>query len=455
MSTPAPAPYDDYRRRQSARLEQAVADAEPETSPFAGAPSEVHGAVPALAAALLPRLDDLVRDLYDHPELAFAEHRSVRAVAALLAEHGVTAQVGAYGLPTALRAVAGSGSGPRVAILAEYDALPGVGHGCGHNLIAATAVGAFLVVRELVGRTGGTVELVGTPAEEGGGGKQLIIDAGGFDGVDAAIMVHPGNATRIFGTGLGMRHVDVTYHGQAAHASGAPHLGYNALDAVVTAYQSVAQLRQHILPTDRVHGIITDGGQAPNVVPERASAHFFVRSGELDTLQALSARVDAALRGAAVSTGTTVDLRWDTQPAYLPVRVNDAIASRFVVNLAGRRTFPPRSTAGVAGGSTDMGNVSHVVPAVHPNVQTAPSTVGAHTAAFADTTLTEQARDGVLDSVVGIARTVADILADADLRAEIARQFEADGGRVLFTPAAPAEPEEAARHPAPAAVPAT
>lgn len=228
----------------------------------------------------------------------------------------------------------------------------------------------------------------------------------------------------------------MTYHGQAAHASGAPRLGLNALDAVVTAYQSVAQARQHILPTDRVHGIIPDGGQAPNVVPERASAHFFVRSGEIDTLQVLSARVDAALRGAAVSTGTTVDIRWDTEPAYLPVRVNDAIASRFIVNLEGRRTFPPRSTAGVAGGSTDMGNVSHVVPAIHPNIQTAPATVGAHTAAFAETTLTEQARVGVLDSIVGIARTVADILADADLHTEIARQFEADGGRFVFVPSA-------------------
>lgn len=399
---------------------------------FAGAPRDVHDEIPRQVASLRDELIALSVDLYEHPELAFEEHRSVKALAEALARHGVDAQVGAFGLPTALRAVAGEGSGPRVAILAEYDALPGVGHGCGHNLIAAYGLGAFLTVRSLLDRLGGSVELIGTPAEEGGAGKQLIIDAGGFDGLDAAIMAHPGNRNRIYGSGLGLRHVEVTYHGVAAHASVAPHRGYNALDAVVTAYQSIAQVRQHILPSDRVHGIITDGGQAPNVVPERASAHFFVRSAEIDTLKDVSERVDAALRGAAISTGATAEITWDREPAYLPVRVSNALAARFVANLAGRREFPPPSTATLGGGSTDMGNVSHVVPAIHPNVQTAPSDVGSHTAAFAETTLTEPARDGLVDAAIGLARTAADVLHDGELRAELAREFAEAGGRYVW-----------------------
>lgn len=200
MTTTTPAPYDAYRRRTDKRLAQALADAAPETSPFAGASAEVRDAVPGLAAALQPRLDalvlDLDLDLDEHPRLRFAEHRSVRAVATLLAEHGVEAEVGVYGLPTALRAVAGSGTGPRVVILAECDALPGVGHGCGHNLIAAQAVGAFLVVRDLVAQIGGTVELIGTPAGRAVAGSSSSSMTGGFDGVDAAIMVHPGTPPR-------------------------------------------------------------------------------------------------------------------------------------------------------------------------------------------------------------------------------------------------------------------
>ncbi|ACQ82390.1 amidohydrolase [Beutenbergia cavernae DSM 12333] len=395
----------------------AVAPPEREAHPLAARVDEV-------LTGLLPDLRQLADELHDDPETAYEEHRSAARVAALLERHGVAAQVGAFGLPTALHANAGDG-GPRVAILAEYDALPDIGHACGHNLIAATAVGAFLAVRELLEHAGGTVELIGSPAEEGGGGKQRIIDAGGFEGVAAAVMVHPGNRDRAYGSGLGMRHVEVTYRGVEAHASAAPERGYNALDAVVTAYQSVAQVRQHILPTDRVHGIITDGGQAPNIVPGRAAAHFFVRSATIDGLEALSERVDAALRGAAISTGTEAEIVWDRLPAYLPVNVNQALADRFAANLRGRREFPPPSPAATGGGSTDLGNVSHVVPAIHPNIATAPEGIGAHTAAFAATTLQPLATQGVLDAAFGLATTVLDVLGDAELRAAIAADFEA------------------------------
>ena len=304
----------------------------------------VDAEVAATLETLRPELTRLVHELYDEPEIGFAEHRSVARIAALLAAHGVDVGVGAFGLETAFRAsgheASGAGSsadvaeseasgpeasesqasGPHFAIIAEYDALPGIGHACGHNIIAGVAVGAFLAAAPIVASLGGRLSLIGTPAEENGGGKELIIRAGGFDDVDAAGMVHPGAGS---GTGsvlgqrtTGVRRVAVTYHGRAAHAAGAPWLGRNALDGVVTAYQGVAQLRQHILPTDRIHGIITDGGAAPNIVPERAAALFYVRSADVDGLRDLTERVVAVLEGAARITGTRAEI--DVVEMYVP-----------------------------------------------------------------------------------------------------------------------------------------
>ncbi|MGC0144622.1 amidohydrolase [Pseudactinotalea sp. Z1732] len=388
------------------------------------------------ATSLLDELDELAGALHADPETAFDEHRSVARIADLLTRHGADVEVGVYGLPTAFRAGAGT-SGPKVAILAEYDALPEIGHACGHNLIAAMSTGAFVVARDLLSDAhdgapasgAGTVELIGSPAEEGGGGKELILRAGGFDDVDAALMVHPGNTDRLDGMFLGMRHVEVTYTGTAAHAAAAPERGYNALDAVVTAYQSVAQVRQHILPTDRVHGIITDGGQAPNIVPHRAAAHFYVRSAGVDSLRHLSARVDAALRGAATATGTTAEIVWDRQPAYLPVRTNSVLTRSFAGVLSGRRDLAARSGGGA---STDMGNVSQVVPAIHPSLDTTGADIPAHTAEFAASTRTPPARDALLEGVIGIAGTVLDVLSDPQVLAAARAEFAETGGPVRW-----------------------
>lgn len=427
---PVPAAYLAYQRAA------AVTPEPPDDRPsrFAGA-----GAVDELSAAvegLRPDLEALATSLQAEPEIGFEEHRSVAKIAALLAAHGIRSEVGAFGVDTALRATVGTGDGPHFAIIAEYDALPGIGHACGHNVIAGIAVGAFLAAAPLVERLGGRLSLIGTPAEENGGGKELILRAGGFDDVGAAGMVHPtggGDVTPVHAQRTtGVRRVAVTYHGRAAHAAGAPWLGANALDAVVTAYQSVAQLRQHILPIDRIHGIITDGGAAPNIVPERASALFYVRSGEIDTLRVLTDRVVAALEGAATATGMRAEIEVDPVPPYLPLEPNVELTKRWAAALTSRgRVIPPSPPVRAQGGpSTDMGNVSRFVPSIHPAIGLgAPEGVHPHNEAFARSTVLPAAFDALVDAAVGLAATAVDYVADADLRVAVAEEFAAAGGR--------------------------
>lgn len=397
----------------------------------------VDAEIAAAVEQLRPELERLARELYDQPEIGFEEHASVARIAALLAAHGVDAEVGAFGLDTALRAstaAAGAASGPHFAIIAEYDALPGIGHACGHNVIAAVAVGAYLAAAPVVAGLGGRLSLIGTPAEENGGGKELIIRAGGFDDVDAAGMVHPssgsGTSSVLGQRTTGVRRIAVTYHGRAAHAAGAPWLGRNALDGVVTAYQSIAQLRQHILPTDRLHGIITDGGAAPNIVPERASALFYVRSADVDQLRELTDRVVAVLEGAALATGTRAEIDVDPVPPYLPLQTNTALTSRWVDAFAARgHEVPPPAAPPQGGPSTDMGNVSRLVPSIHPSLGLGgPDDVFPHNAAFAELTVLPAATDALVDAAVALAATAVAYAADPELRAAAAAEFAASGG---------------------------
>jgi amidohydrolase len=423
--------YLAYQRRAAgAGSPQPVSEA----SGFDGAGDALRAEVAASVDALRPELEALAVSLHEDPEIGFEEHRSVARVAELLERHGAQAQVGAYGLDTALRATAGGGEGPHFALIAEYDALPGVGHACGHNIIAGAAVGAFLAAAPVVQRLGGRLSLIGTPAEENGGGKELILRAGGFDDVDAAGMVHPGAATEsIVGhRTTGVRRVGVTFHGRSAHAAAAPWLGLNALDAVVAAYQGVAQLRQHILPIDRVHGIITDGGAAPNVVPERGSALFYVRSAEVDTLRALTDRVVAVIEGAAISTGTRAEITVDPVPPYLPLEVNLELTRRWAAALRSRgHAVPaPPLVPRQGGASTDMGNVSRYVPSLHPSIGLGgPDDVRPHNPAFAARTVQPPAFDALADAAAGLAVAAIDYLADPALREAVAQEFQAQGGR--------------------------
>ncbi|CCG03421.1 amidohydrolase [Blastococcus saxobsidens] len=397
------------------------------------------GATPTVSAVVRDTIDGaaagLVRlshQVHAAAELGFAEHRSVGHVRDLLAASGLDVEVGCHGQPTAFRAMAGSGM-PRVAILAEYDALPGIGHGCGHNVICATAVGAFLGLAPHIKGLGGSVVLLGTPAEENGSGKELMARAGAFDDVDAVLMLHPFAGPDIADfTALGCRAVEVTYRGVPAHASATPHMGRNALDAVVAAYQGLAALRQHMPQTDRVHAIITEGGTAVNVVPALARATVMLRSATVEGLLELTHRVQAILDGAAQVTGTVLEAAWDPVPPYLPVRTNTTLAGRYAAHVTarGRTVVHPDGLPSGGGGSTDLGNISLRVPAIHPMLGIAPAEAGMHTAAFAEHAAASPADRAVVDGAIGLALTAVDYLSDPVLRAAVAAEFAAAGGPV-------------------------
>ncbi len=429
-SQPVP-PDTSYLRAVTNSTARAVAAAEPIRSAFSGADETLHDAVERWLRDRTDALLTLSRDVHADPEEGFAEHRSVRRVAELLRQLGFAPETGLGGLDTALRAAAGHGH-PHVAVLAEYDALPGIGHGCGHNIICASATGGFLGAASTIESTGGRVSLIGTPAEEGGGGKELLARAGIFDDVDAVVMLHPFShdlATHPF---LGRRQVEVVFHGVAAHASAQPFMGRNALDAVVAGYQGVAALRQHLPSTDRIHGIITDGGQRPNVVPDRAAALFYLRSTEPDSLRDLARRLEKIMRGAAEMTGCGVELKWDDSPAYLPIRHNDVLAARWAQHQArrGRTSLPRGIVPESLTGSTDLGNLSYRMPAIHPMIGLDGDELSLHTEGFAAAAGSATGDRAVLDGAAGLAMTTVDYLADARLRQAVHDEFHSSGGPV-------------------------
>ncbi|PWD49457.1 amidohydrolase [Serinibacter arcticus] len=411
----------------------------------AATPTSVTARVEARVAELAPRLAAFSSDLYAHPELGYREFRSVEAFASELAHAGVEIERGTGGIPTAFAARAGTReSGPQVVITAEYDALPGVGHGCGHNVIAASSLGAFLALAPLFEgpeALPGGVTLLGTPAEEGGGGKELLIQAGAFDGFDASVMVHPGGVDVAAGPSNAKRQVVATFRGRTAHAAANPHLGRNALDAAVTAYQSIAQSRQHILPTDRVHGVFLEAGTRPNIVPERAVLEYFLRSRSVESLLALSDKVEAAFRGAAIAAGVEVDIAWDGEPVYLPQRINATLAERFVRHSAPRReVLAVQEDTGAGLGSSDVGNVSHLLPTIQPSVAIGDPDIPGHSRERADSTQTPDGHRAIVDSSIALALTAADVLLDEDLREAAWAEFRAAGEAIRVGDLVPLAP---------------
>src|SRR5262245_49181259 len=311
-------------------------------------------------------LIDLSHRIHAHPELGFEEERASSWVSEALTDAGFAVETGVGNLPTAF--VARAGSGPlHVAICAEYDALPAIGHACGHNIIAAAAVGAAMAAARVADDVGLTVSVVGTPAEENGGGKIVLLERGVFAGVHAAMMVHPAPLDAVLPPMLALSQFQVRYRGKAAHASAFPELGVNALDALTVAQTGIGLLRQHLSPTDRVHGIVTKGGDAPNVVPSDACALYIVRSRTLAELDEVRGRVLKCFQAGALATGSTLEVTPDHDP-YAEVLHDAEIAAAYRHNAeAVGRYFPELGAlAERAAGSTDMGNISLVLPTIHP-----------------------------------------------------------------------------------------
>lgn len=377
--------------------------------------------------ALGPEILDVARKIHAHPELAFEERYASDLLCGVLERHGLRPQRGAYELETCFRCDIGE-AGPVVAILSEYDALPELGHACGHNLIAAMGLGAALGLAK-AGGFNGRVRYLGTPAEEAGAGKAVMAARGAFDGVDAAMMVHPASVDLEAYPSLAISAVKAIFRGKPAHAALAPWEGVNALDACVSAYQMVAQLRQHITANDRVHGIINYGGAAPNIVPERAEATYYIRAPDTVALASLRERVRACLEAGAAGAGATVELQW-WEHSYLNLLSNDTLARTYRSNAEslGRSFFEMANIPPSAGGATDMGNVSHLVPAIHPTVAIAPIGTGLHTACFAHCAASETGDSATLDGAKAMAMTAIDFFFDAELRAAVARDFASRAG---------------------------
>lgn len=379
--------------------------------------------VVAAVDAAAPFLVDVSHRIHANPELLFEEHAACALLRDALADAGFAVQAPAYGLDTAFRAGRGDGAGPLVAVLCEYDALPGIGHACGHNVIAAAGLGAGLAAASVVDELGGRLVVLGTPAEEGGGGKIYMGERGAFDGVDAAMMVHPAGLELTELDAIAIATWRVTYRGRAAHAAAYPHLGRNALDAAVLGYNAVAALRQHIRPSERVHGVFTRGGDKANIVPELAVAEWYVRSDTIDTLQPLKARVRACLEAGAAAAGCELSIE-AICPEYADLRTNAPLVEAYRANVAtlGREAVTPSGEARVVG-STDMGNVSHLVPSIHPVIKVSPAQVSIHSVEFARWAAQEAGDRAVLDGAKALAMTAADVWASADLSARAHQAF--------------------------------
>lgn len=378
----------------------------------------------AAVEALRPELLALSHAIHQEPELALQEFRASARLSGAAAHHDLPVSRESFGLETAYVSEFGRNSGPTIAVLSEYDALPGVGHACGHNIIATSGLGAALALSKLGHRLPGSVRYLGTPAEERLGGKEIMAREGAFDGVDAAMMIHPSSHNLLTMPCIAVSEVEVTYRGRASHAAAMPYHGLNALDAVVSAYQSIAQLRQHIKQTERIHGIITEGGLAPNIVPERASCRFYVRAADVHELATLKRRVQACFDAAALSTGCTVEVRWGGTD-YLDLKTNWPMAEVFGRNAEalGREFFPLKDIPHGFAGSTDMGNVSHRVPSIHPMLAVAPPGVILHNAEFAVWAGSEKGDQAVIDGAKALARTALDLMADASLLAAVKADF--------------------------------
>jgi len=384
-------------------------------------------------AAIWQRIDELSQELWDlalrihaNPELGFEEFKAAAWLTEALERGGFRVERGVGGLPTAFKAVHPAvNPGPRIAILAEYDALPELGHACGHNLIATIAVGAALGLAPFKKELPGTLLVIGTPAEEGGGGKIKLIQAGVFRDVDAAMMVHPADQTVVDRGSLAITEVKIEFHGKAAHASSEPEKGINALDAVIQTFVALNALRQHIKDGSRIHGIITHGGVKPNIVPEYAAAVFYVRAPENTYRDELVEKLKKCAEGAALATGAKLTFT-KVGHEYKAIRPNKTMAQVFAKYLV-ELGYPPEEPKGWMG-STDMGDVSWEVPAIHPYIRIGPGEIPGHSREFAEAAKSEGARRAMLAAAKAVAATCVELWTDPELFRRVQEEFRQGTG---------------------------
>ncbi len=379
-------------------------------------------------------LRELSLKIHDNPEPGFEEVKAAAWLTRYLEDNGFSVERGICELKTAFKARYGRGK-PVIAILGEYDALPGIGHGCGHNLIGTAAVAAGVAAKLVVDQLGGSVMVIGTPAEEIWGGKCYMANRGGFDGLDAVMMIHPGtsNVVNILDDNPGSLAawpIDIEFFGKASHAAAAPEDGVNALDAMILSFVSIGALRQQIESTARIHGIITDGGQAVNAIPSHTAASFLVRAETVSYMEELKEKVLNCFISAASATGARLEYKWG-EGYYLPVLNNLTLANTFKPNLEvlGRKVEPRKPGKLTDGrGSNDLGNVSQLVPAICAGIGISDEDIPGHSPEMADAAASEAGIKGMLDGAKAMAMTIIDLLADPKTLDEIQKEFQLKRG---------------------------
>jgi amidohydrolase len=374
----------------------------------------------AAVDAAAHEIHTVVQRLYEFAEVGLEEVRSAALLTDLLMAHGFTVAKGVAGMPTAFAARTGHGT-PHVALLAEMDALPKMGHACGHNIIAAAACGAAMALRAVLPPELLSVTVFGTPAEELGHGKVAMLEAGLFDGVDFAMMVHPSSRRQVVKQYLGLARLQFVFTGRPAHAAAYPEEGINALDGVIQTFNAINALRQQLRQDVRVHGIITDGGRAPNIIPERAACFYYVRADDVDEVERTRERVIACARGAALATGCQLEIE-QIGNLLAPLRINRRFSALYSAQLAWlglpEANRPPDKNKG----SSDIGNVSQQVPTIHPHVPIGDG-LHIHSEAFARATITDQGLAAAVEGAKALGLTALGLALAADVRAEICQEF--------------------------------
>jgi amidohydrolase len=388
--------------------------------------AELKTSVVASVEAQRQQLRNLSLKIHANPELGFNEVKAAGWLSQYLEKNGFNIERGICQLETAFRGSYGEGR-PAIALLAEYDALPKLGHACGHNLIAGGSIGAAVAAQVAIDRFGGTIQVIGTPAEELYGGKVIMVERGAFAGLDAAMMVHPGSHNAAVTPALACLSLDVEFFGRAAHAAAHPEAGINALEAMLLSFAAINSLRQHIKDRARIHGIITDGGEAANVVPAHSAGNFLVRAEDYAYLDELKEKVLDCFVGGATATGARLEYHWG-ETLYAPMRNNLTLARLFRRNMQSLGRRIPLNDPERSFGSTDMGNVSQVVPGIHPGVAIASPKITNHSPDFALAAASEAGINGMLDAAKALAMTIVDLAASPETVARVKQEFSKQNG---------------------------